>query len=123
STSGITQPRYVVEAMVLSLVVWTLEGSYLFLMAHAFDIPLKYGEAFFLLFALGLSVTLPQAPGYVGTYEFFGVTALSLLGISKNQGLPVILAIHGTQFTLITVLGTLGLWREGLTFHSLTSTS
>jgi uncharacterized protein (TIRG00374 family) len=123
STSGITQPRYVIEAMILSLIIWVIEGTFLYLMAHAFVIDLKYAGAFFLLFALGLSVTLPQAPGYVGTFELFGATALSLLGIPKSQGLPVVLAIHGTQFMLISLMGVIGLWREGLSFHNLTSTT
>jgi uncharacterized protein (TIRG00374 family) len=123
STSGVTQPRYVIEAMILSLIVWTIEGTFLFFMARAFAVPVSYGQAFFLLFALGLSVTLPQAPGYVGTFEFFGVTALSILGIAKSQGLPLILAIHGTQFVFIGILGLIGLWQENLSIHSLTSTS
>jgi len=123
STSGITQPRFVVEALLLSLVIWVIEGTILYLIASAFLVDLKYAGAFFFLFALGLSVTLPQAPGYVGTYELFGVTALSLLGIPKAQGLPVVLAIHGIQFILITFLGIFGLWKEGLSFKSLTSTS
>jgi len=123
SVSGITRPRYVAEAIGLSLVIWTLEGTFLFMMAHAFAVKLQYSQAFFLLFVLGLSVTIPQAPGYVGTMELFGVTALSLLGIPKEQGLPVILAIHGMQFTLIAVLGAIGLWREGLSFHNLVATT
>jgi len=122
STSGITQPRYVAEAMALSLVIWIIEGTFLYLMAHAFVLDLKYAGAYFLLFALGLSVTLPQAPGYVGTFELFGVTALALLGFPKEQALPVVLAIHGTQFLYVAFFGTIGLWKEGLTFRSLTST-
>jgi len=121
SISGISRPLLVLEAMTFSMMIWTLEGTFLYLMARAFAVDLKYAEAFFLLFALGLSVTLPQAPGFVGTFELFGVTALSLLGISKNQGLPVILAIHGTQFIFIAVLGSLGLWKEGLKFENLSS--
>jgi uncharacterized protein (TIRG00374 family) len=123
STRGITQPRYVIEAMAFSLVIWLIEGTFLYLMAGAFAVHVKYAGAFFLLFAIGLSVTLPQAPGYVGTFELFGVTAMTLLGIPKDQALPVILAIHGTQFSFIALMGTIGLWREGLTFHSLTSTT
>ena len=123
STAGLTQPRYVIEALTLSLVIWTIEGTYLYLMAIAFGLNLKYLQAFFLLFALGISVTLPQAPGYVGTFELFGITALALLGIPKSEGLPVILAVHGTQFFYIAVLGCLALWKEGLRFSSLTSTS
>jgi glycosyltransferase 2 family protein len=122
ATSGVTQPRYVIEALILSLVIWTIEGTFMYSMSRAFAVPLGYGQAFFLLFAIGLSVTLPQAPGYVGTFEFFGVTALSLIGIPKSQGLPLILAIHGTQFVFIGILGLIGLWKENLSLHSLTST-
>jgi uncharacterized protein (TIRG00374 family) len=123
SISGITQPRFVAEAMAFSLVIWIIEGTFLYLMSRAFAIHLSYASAFFLLFALGLSVTLPQAPGYVGTFELFGVTALALLGIPKNQALPLVLAIHGTQFLFIAVLGCVALWKEGLTFHTLTERS
>jgi uncharacterized protein (TIRG00374 family) len=123
STSSITSPRFVAEAMAYSLVIWILEGTFLFLVASAFSVDLKYAEAFFLLFALGLSVTLPQAPGYVGTFELFGVTALSLLGIPKNQGLPVILAIHGLQFAFIAALGCVALGKEGVSFSQMTESS
>jgi uncharacterized protein (TIRG00374 family) len=123
STSGITQPRYVIEAMLLSLVIWVIEGTFLYLMAQAFVVDLRYAGAFFLLLALGLSVTLPQAPGYVGTYELFGVTALTLLGIPKAQGLPVVLAIHGTQFVFVGLLGLIGLSKEGLSLKNIASTN
>jgi len=123
STSGITQPRFVIEAIAYSLVVWILEGTFLYLLAIAFSVPLTYAGCFFLLFALGLSVTLPQAPGFVGTFELFGTMALSLLGIPKTQGLPMVLAVHGLQFLFISVIGMLALWKEGLSLHSLTSTA
>lgn len=123
STAQIHDPRYIIEVMALSLTIWIMEGTFLYLVTRAFSVNLPYAGAFFLLFALGLSVTLPQAPGYVGTFELFGVTALSLLGIPKEQGLPVVLAVHGLQFCFVAIMGMIGLWREGLSFHSLTSTS
>jgi len=116
------QPQFVIEAMAFSIVIWVTEGTFLYLISRAFVIPLTYAGAYFLLFALGLSVTLPQAPGFVGTFELFGVTALSLLGIPKSQGLPVVLAVHGIQFIFIAILGCLALWKEGLSFQNLTST-
>jgi len=123
STSGMTQPRYIIEALLLSLIIWMIEGTFLYCVMQSFEIHLPYAGAFFLLFALGLSVTLPQGPGYVGTFELFGVTALTLLGIPKEQALPVILTIHGTQFLFVCILGSLGLWKEGLSFQSLAATS
>jgi glycosyltransferase 2 family protein len=113
----------ITAALFLSLIIWTLEGTTLYLIARAFPIPFNYPQAFFLLFFLGLSVTLPQAPGYVGTLELFGVTALGLLGISKESALPVILTIHGCQFGFVTVLGLLALWREGLSMRELVTSA
>ncbi len=113
-----------IESMILSLMIWIIEGTcFFFCFIKAFSIPLPYAGAFFLLFALGLSVTLPQGPGYVGTFELFGVTALTLLGIPKELGLPMILAIHGTHFIFIAIFGGLGLWKEGLNLQSLSSTT
>lgn len=111
--------RHVVASLALSLLVWTMEGTVLYLFGRAFDIPLTYPASFFVLFFLGLSVTLPQAPGYVGTVEYFGVSALVLLGIPKSQGLPVILALHASQFLYIGIAGVWALWNEGLTFGSI----
>jgi len=117
--SGMNRFQHTLAALLLSLVIWTIEGSFLYLIARSFALPLSYPQSFFLLFFMGLSVTLPQAPGYVGTMELFGVTALRLLGIPKEQGLPVILAVHGLQFVFIGVLGLWALGKEGLSLRSL----
>jgi glycosyltransferase 2 family protein len=117
--SGMTKASSVIGTLTLSLLIWIIEGTVLYVIAHAFGLPLRYPAAFFLLFFMGLSVTLPQAPGYVGTMELFGVTALSALGVPKEQGLPVILAIHAFQFVFILILGIWALGKEGLSVHKL----
>jgi len=117
--SSLKKARHVAGALLLSLVIWTIEGSYLYLIAKSLSAPLSYPQAFFLLFFMGLAVTLPQAPGYIGTLELFGVTALALLGIPKQQALPVILSIHGTQFCFILAVGMWALYHEGISLNSL----
>jgi glycosyltransferase 2 family protein len=112
--SGMTHGPSVLKTIPLSIGVWALEATMLYLITQAFNVPFTYPQAFFLLFFLGLSVALPQAPGYVGTMELFGTTALSLLGIPREQGLPIILTVHGTQFMIIMTLGVWALWKEGL---------
>ena len=121
--SGMTQGQYVIQALVLSIGVWIVEGTNVYLIAQAFPILFTYPQAYFVLFFLGLSVTLPQAPGYVGTVELFGATALSLLGIPREQGLPVILTIHGIQFGFVALLGGLALWKEGISLNRLLNRS
>ena len=117
--SGMRNLSYIVATMALSLIVWTIEGLTLYLMARAFPTPITLPQSYFLLFFLGLSVTLPQAPGFVGTVEFFGVTALQLLNIPKESGLPMILTIHGSQFLFIMLIGSWALWKEGLSLGSI----
>jgi uncharacterized protein (TIRG00374 family) len=117
--SGLTRPSFIIKAVCFSMAVWTIEGTTLYCIAHAFPIHLTYPQAYFVLFFLGLSVTLPQAPGYIGAMEAAGVGALWLLGIPREQGLPVILAAHGFQFLFIGTLGCIALWREGISLGSL----
>jgi uncharacterized protein (TIRG00374 family) len=119
--SGIKEGMYVLKALLLSYLIWGIEGSTVYLIARAFPVHLTYPQAYFLTFFIGLAVTLPQAPGYVGTVELLGVTALSLLGIPRDQGLPIILTIHGTEFAFIVLLGLWATWKEGLSMSNLMS--
>ncbi len=120
--SGTTKPSHVLIVFLQSLVIWTLEGTTLYIMVHAFPVTFAYPQAFFLLFMLGLSALLPQAPGYVGTVELAGTAALGLCGIPRAQALPIILTIHAFQFTFIVILGFISLSREGLSLRQLIHT-
>jgi len=117
--SGLRHPRQNAEALGLSLCIWFIEGMFLLLMSKAFEVHITLAGAFFLLFCLGLAVTLPQAPGYVGTMEFFGSKALGVLHIPKDQGLSLILAVHAFQFLFILALGLWALHHEGLSVTKL----
>jgi len=52
-----------------------------------------------------------------------GVAALGILGFRKEDALPLILLIHGTQFVFICSMGIFLTWKEGLTLRSLSTTS
>jgi uncharacterized protein (TIRG00374 family) len=117
--SGMTNGPYVIKAMLLSILVWLIEGTNVYFITRAFPVHVSYPQAYFILFFLGLSVTLPQAPGYVGTVELFGVMALSLLNVPKELGLPIVLTIHGLSFCFISFVGFLALWQEGLSIGNL----
>jgi glycosyltransferase 2 family protein len=121
--SGLNHAPTISLAMFISLLIWTVEGSFIFLIVHAFPVSISYLQAFVVLFFLGLSVALPQAPGYVGTMELFGTTALSLLGVPKDLGLSIILTIHAFQFAFILALGLWSLAHEGLTLSSLVTST
>ena len=117
--SGMTEGSYLAQALALSVIIWTIEGTNLYFITRAFPVHITYPQAFFVLFFIGLAVTLPQAPGYVGTVEAFGVLAFKLLGIPKELSIPVVLTIHGLGFCFIGLLGCCALWKEGLSIGKL----
>jgi hypothetical protein len=119
--SGMMHGHFVAQALVLSMAVWGIEGTTGYCIARAFTSQITYPQAYFVMFFLGLAVTLPQAPGYVGTMELFGVMAFSLLGIPKNIGLSIVLTLHGCQFVFIAGMGIWALWKENLSLSRLVS--
>ena len=60
----------------------------------ALGLPLDPVQWALVLGVLALSTAIPAAPGSLGTYEFAGVTALSILGIGSSQALAATVLIH-----------------------------
>lgn len=103
----------------LSLLVWTLEGASFAFMMLAFPFGLAPGEwlaaAAFLLIFVNLGIMIPSAPGYIGTYQFFATLALGAFQVPAALAVGLSLVAHAAQYTLVTGLGLLCLWRLGLT--------
>ena len=52
-----------------------------------------------------IAVSIPAAPGFVGTYEFFGKEVLKMLGHDPVTALTFVVLLHFFQIALIAVLG------------------
>jgi len=59
---------------------------------------------------LGLSSALPSTPGYVGIYQFVGITVLQPFGIGRDQALAFILMFQALNYVLVLVYGVPGLY-------------
>ncbi|MHB9156139.1 MAG: lysylphosphatidylglycerol synthase transmembrane domain-containing protein, partial [Endomicrobiales bacterium] len=108
-----------VRILILSLTVWTIEGTVFLIMGQAFHMDLSLFQCFFVMIIIGTGAILPTAPGYVGTVEFLGVTALSFMGINKNQAFGYIITLHLLQLTTIAFWGIRSLVIEKITFSEL----
>lgn len=106
--------------ILLSVAVWLLEASSYLLMTRAFGVWVPDGTqllaAAFLLVVVNLGIMLPSAPGYVGTFQFFGVMALGVFGIAKETALAIAISSHLMQYLLVTAIGLLFFARENLAF-------
>jgi uncharacterized membrane protein YbhN (UPF0104 family) len=77
-------------------------------------------QAAFAMAWIGLSTAIPAAPGSVGTYEFVGVSVLTLLGQDPASSLAAVVLLHviGTLPVALVGLATtwvlhLRVWRLG----------
>ncbi|HET6316340.1 MAG TPA: lysylphosphatidylglycerol synthase transmembrane domain-containing protein [Chloroflexota bacterium] len=110
--------RVLLTAALFSLGVWLLEGGSYLLLSRGVNLGLP---AFLLLPGLGLAlvvinlgIMVPSGPGYVGTQEFFGASALGAVGANPQSALALVVVSHAVQYALITGLGLLFLAREQL---------
>jgi hypothetical protein len=111
---GVTRTRELVLLSVAAWLAWAL-GAYL--TARAVGIELTVVQAVFVTGALNLGVAIPSSPGFVGTYQWLGVSALALFGIGQESALAYAIALQAVWY-LPTTLGGLVLLLSGTTRHS-----
>jgi len=80
--------------LALTAVVTTTAILVAWAVAEAVGIRLGPVEVVLFLSMIALSLAIPAAPGSIGTYEFVGVTVLTSLGSTPEQGLATILLMR-----------------------------
>ncbi len=86
--------------LALTVVIWALEVALVWLIAHAIGLDLAPGNALFVLLLIAIGTMVPASPGFVGTYEFFGVAAMGILQVHGPEALAFIVLLH-----MATLLG------------------
>jgi uncharacterized membrane protein YbhN (UPF0104 family) len=54
---------------------------------------------------LNLGVAIPSSPGFIGTYQWLGVSALGNLGVGHADAFAFSVLMHATWFIPTTVAG------------------
>lgn len=108
------------RVVVFSLVLWTANSlPFLFAMlALDIDVPL-FQAALAVLVVVAAAVFVPQGPGFVGTWQYGCVTALSLFHVPHEQAVGFSLLTWVVQITVNVGLGGIFLAREDLSMRQL----
>ena len=105
-------------ATALSLGVWLCEGGSYFLLSQGLNLGLPSSREIpglgLALVTINLGIMVPSGPGYVGTQEFFGKQALSVVGADAQAALTLVVLSHLIQYALVTGLGLVFFAREQL---------
>jgi len=114
--------RAVVVLLLYSAAIWTVETTMYFLVLRGFNVQLDVQTtvlaAALLLVVVNLGIMLPSAPGYIGTFQFFGVLALSTFAIQRELALSITIVAHSIQYVLVTGLGLIFFSQASMSFKT-----
>jgi len=100
------------RALPLTVFLWFVYALSNLLVLRSLDIRIGFWGAFLIQSITVMSVTIPSSPGYVGTWEFFGVLALTIFGVEKNLALSFVVLGHFLALLPTAVLGLFYFYRE-----------
>jgi uncharacterized protein (TIRG00374 family) len=106
-------------ATLLSIPIWTTYalGTYAALNACNIDVP--FSASWVVLAFVGIGVSLPSAPGFVGTFQFFTVAALALFSVDRQTAFGYSVLHHLSQYIPVTLFGWILLIKEQMSLGDL----
>ena len=113
----IGQGRSLLAVSFYSGFLWILSALTVYLGARAFGYPLPWHASFFVLVIQAFAVTLPSAPGFIGTYHYWSTWALMLYHMPREQALGISFLIHFTFYLPSIVCGIFFVWRDHISFE------
>ncbi len=90
-----------------SVAIWLLYAAVNYAVLEAFGLneQLPIGASFVILVVVNISIMIPAAPGYVGTFHLACQQAAMLFGVSTSTALSFALILHISNFIPITLVG------------------
>jgi uncharacterized protein (TIRG00374 family) len=98
-------PLGVGQVAILSICAWLCWAVGAWAVARSLGIELTAMEALFVTAAVNLGVVIPSSPGFVGTYQWLGVTALAVFGISTEPALAFSILLQAVWYVPTTLVG------------------
>lgn len=105
---GLADPIDRVRAVVLvgiSLGTWAMWGLAAWFVAEALGIELSPLEVIFVTAVINLGVAIPSSPGFIGTYQWLGVSALALFDVTTDQALAFSILLQAVWYIPTTLVG------------------
>ncbi len=114
--------KSIIISFSLSMLIWlVLAFAYLYVF-FAVGIPANLILALFLIVALAFAVSIPSAPGFIGTFHWVGQQTLLLMGLKGNVEAYVLMA-HLLAYIPVVLLGLFYLSLENVSWSELKSSA
>jgi glycosyltransferase 2 family protein len=112
---GIRTRGHAVPLVVWTVVVWLLPALAAWASLRATHLVLPWLAGWVVLAFVGLGISVPSAPGYVGVFHAAAVLATRVFGVPETDGFGFGIVYHASAFIPVTLLGWIYLMREQMT--------
>jgi uncharacterized protein (TIRG00374 family) len=102
---AIRTPASALPIALWSVAVWVFIAFSFWVALWSAHLFLPLSAAWTLIAFVGLGVSVPSSPGFVGVIQAATVVGLSLYGVSRSDALSFSLLLHASQFIPVTVHG------------------
>ena len=109
---GIRTPAHALRIAAWTPVIWLLPATAAWAMLRAVHLELPFVAGWVVLAFVGVGISVPSAPGYLGVFHFAAKLALEVFGVASSTALAYALIYHASAVVPITLLGWLYLLRE-----------
>ena len=109
---GIRTPSHLPRLAAWTALVWLLPAAAAWTMLRAVHLDLPFRAGWTVLAFVGVGISVPSAPGYVGVFHAAATAALEVFGVPRSAALAFALLYHASAIVPITLLGWLFLLRE-----------
>jgi glycosyltransferase 2 family protein len=117
---GIRTGAHAVPIFMWTIVIWLIPAAAAWTCLKAVHLDLPMLAGWVVLAFVGLGVSIPSAPGYVGVFHAAAVLATKIFGVSETDGFGYGIVFHASAFITVTLLGWIFLVREQMTLGEAT---
>ncbi len=116
--SVLKNPQYYFVVALLSLLIWGSYVAIVHLVLMSFGIVQTYHltilASVVVQIMIGIGVTLPSSPWYVGTYHYLAMQALAIYGVGQSEALSFAVVLHLFNYIPSTLVGLYYFGRENV---------
>ena len=102
---GVRARRHFVPILVSSVGIWVVLAVAVWMALRATHLDLPLAASWAVLAFMGLGVSLPSSPGYIGVIQAATVLALALFSVPRTEALSFSLIFHAAQYIPVTIYG------------------
>jgi uncharacterized protein (TIRG00374 family) len=111
---GIRAPAHRGPLVAWTVLVWIVPAIAAWVVFWAMELDLPFVAAWTVLAFVGVGISVPSAPGYVGVYHYATVLALAMFDVARPAAFGYALVLHASQTLSVSLVGWLYLLREQL---------